>query len=497
MRLSRIVRIFAALAAVPVITSGRTASAQGEVRHVSLAEVRRAALKNGVAVAAARATERSLAARALSIRGDFDTSVGTGLTARSNTMPGVSDSDFVAGFDRRVAGQVRAARALETGGTFSVALGQQRTETSIATQGGTQEGRTTFDPTTSATLVHPLLRGFGIGPTLAPRRAIDERSRSASALRAQAQLDAELEAVIAYARLVQARAERRVRRDGIATNREQLTLVRALVASGRAAVGDVAAVERSLRMREADETVLDAEVALRSAELLRAMGGSPRDILETEVVPADPLPPPEPRASAELAARALAKNPLLVAARAELSAAGYDARFAASQSLVRLDLTAAVSLVGRERSLPASTGQLLSGHAPGYFVGLDLSIPLGNRTARGNEAAANAEVDRRSAELRDRERELCVALAGAIAAERAAAERVALASSAEAAAESTLRLEEDRMLAGRSSTSDVLLRQQELFDTRLVAIRARTDVAIAGAAIAVLSVASESELQAP
>jgi len=467
------------------------ARAQGSHRSVALAEALAAASTNGPRVAAARGAERAAGGRALSTRGTFDTTLGAGLSARSSATPGVRDSDFVAGFDRRIGGQVRAARALETGGAVSVALGQQRTETSIATQGGTLGGLTTFDSAASATLVHPLLRGFGLSASLAPRRAADERWEAAGALLAQARLEAQLDAAVAYVQLVSARDELGLRREATALNRVQIASVRALVVGGRAAEGDVAAVERSLRLREADELAVGAEVTARTADLLRTMGVELRQILESQVVPADGLPAPRRRALATLAPLTLAQNPTLKASRAQLRAAGYEATFAGNQTLVRLDLTASVSLAGRDPSVGASAAQVFTGTAPGYLFGLDLTIPIENRAARGAAEASRGEHDRGLAELRDQEREICVALVRASAVQRAASDRIDLALAAARAAEETLRLEEQRMLAGRSSASDVLLRQQELLDARLIALRARTDAALADATIDALSGAFE------
>lgn len=471
-----------------IAATGLEASARGDTATtITLADARLRARRAGPGVAASVGAQRVAEGRAVSAYGTFDTIFGAGLQARSSVTPGVRDSDFIAGLDRRLGGQLRAARALETGGSLSLSLGQQHTETSVATQGGTREGVTTFDSAASATLVHPLLRGVGTKSTLAARRAAEERVLAAVADVAGARTTAQLDVTVAYWQLAGSQEEQALRREATRIAVEQLERVRDLVVAGRAANGDVGAVERSVRLRRSDEAAATAEVVARGSELLRAMGAPVAELQTSEVRSGDPLPDPRPHPRSDVFAAALRRNPSLVALRAGIRASGQDLTYAENQRLPRLDLTATISSSGRDPLVGASTGQVLTARAPGYLFGLDLTIPLENRAARGAEEAARGEVERQTAELADREREVCASLVRALALERAASERFDLASSAIAFARESLSLEEERLRSGRSSASDVLLRQEELVETQLEAIRARVDAAISGAAIEALT----------
>jgi outer membrane protein TolC len=462
-------------------------------RVVTLSEARAAAERDGPRVAAARGELRSADGRALAARGAFDANVGGGAYGRSNVTPGFRAGDFVAGFDRRVGGSLRAARALELGGLLTIALTQQRTETSILAQGGAESGVTFFDAIASATLVQPLLRDAGPGTALAPVRAAAERREAARWSLAEARWAARLEATLAYVWLAAGHAERALRKEATHLVLAELENVRELERAGRAARGDVAAVQRALQLRRAEEAAIDGEVHARSVELLRAMGSPPAGAA-TEVLTVDALGAPSPSlvlasatTTAGLLSRALASNPRLRAMRAELRAHRQEVNLAENQSLVRLDLTATLSSTGRDASLGGANGQVLGARAPGYAVALDLLVPLENRAARGALEQARGAFERLEAEIRDRERDIATSLDRTLAVGRAALQRLELAAAATGFAAESLALEEDRMRAGRSSANDVLLRQQELLVTKLEALRAQTEAALAGASLDALA----------
>jgi HAE1 family hydrophobic/amphiphilic exporter-1 len=121
-----------------------------------------------------------------------------------------------------------------------------------------------------------------------------------------------------------------------------------------------------------------------------------------------------------------------------------------------------------------SLTNLLRMRFPDASVGVQVSIPLGNRAAKADVAVAQS-VRRQTLSLRDKEAQrIAVEVRNAVTALQTAAQRLEAARSSREAAEVQLQAEQDRFEAGLTTTFLVLTRQNDLAAARVTETTALT-----------------------
>jgi outer membrane protein len=122
-----------------------------------------------------------------------------------------------------------------------------------------------------------------------------------------------------------------------------------------------------------------------------------------------------------------------------------------------------------------SLANLLRGDAPNYSVGLTISFPLRNRTAKANLAGAKVTENQLLTQTRIQEQVVIVEVRNAVQAVETSRQRVLAARSARENAE--IQLEGERRLfdSGRSTTFLLFQRENALTNARNLEIRAETD----------------------
>jgi HAE1 family hydrophobic/amphiphilic exporter-1 len=113
--------------------------------------------------------------------------------------------------------------------------------------------------------------------------------------------------------------------------------------------------------------------------------------------------------------------------------------------------------------------------APNYSIGVTISFPLRNRTAKANLAGAEIEKNRIETQIRAQEQVVIVEVRNAVQAVETSRQRVLTARRARQNAE--IQLEGERKLyeAGRSTTFLLFQRENALTNARNAEIRAETD----------------------
>lgn len=107
--------------------------------------------------------------------------------------------------------------------------------------------------------------------------------------------------------------------------------------------------------------------------------------------------------------------------------------------------------------------------------GATFSMPLGNRSARGELASASADEAIQRQTLEQQKRQVSADVARQVRTLNAAAEQVRLADQEVKLAETTLRAEEARASTGRAVQRDVLEARTAVFDAKASAAKARAD----------------------
>jgi HAE1 family hydrophobic/amphiphilic exporter-1 len=113
--------------------------------------------------------------------------------------------------------------------------------------------------------------------------------------------------------------------------------------------------------------------------------------------------------------------------------------------------------------------------APNYSVGVTISFPFGNRTAKANLAGAEIQKNQLDAQLRAQEQSVMVEVRNAVQAVETGRQRVLTSRRARENAE--IQLEGERRLfeSGRSTTFLLFQRENALTNARNAEIRAETD----------------------
>jgi outer membrane protein len=390
-----------------------------------------------------------------------------------------------------VFGQATLSELLPTGGVVTL---------------GTTIGRDTTDNIfTLLTPSYSTFVGIDLRQPILQNREIDpqrrlilvaklERDRSISSMQA---VVADTVAAVerAYWSLVAAERDVLVRAESVRLAQIQETDTKA-----RIEAGDVS---------ESDIAVPQAEIERRRVDLYAARESAQRAALELKTLilddPADPLWDAvlKPTDAAETTIRPLdvpsqlaaapGRRPEVAEAEADLERRDVDSRAAKNRVLPRLDLVASYGRYGLAGAvnpnlatfpgfpvvippeiiggLGRSYGTIGDNEFPDATVGFTFSIPIGNRSAKADVAAAEAERRQAAVVVARQKQKVGVEVRTAALAVETAAQSIEAARAGLRAARTQLEAENVRFAAGLTSNYFVLTRQNELAEA------ARTETA--------------------
>jgi outer membrane protein TolC len=347
----------------------------------------------------------------------------------------------------------------------------------------------------------PLLQNLSIDPARRAIRvaALGHERGTAALRRTVADTVANVERV--YWSLVAARRDVLVREASVRLAAEQRDNTKTRIDVGTLPESDIAQPLAELERRRGD--LYASQEQMRRAELLLKLL-----ILNDE---ADPLwnQQLEPSEKAETAvvrvdlAAALvlaeAKRPELADARGRVAQRAVDVDFAQDRLKPQLDLVAGYARRGLAGSLnpnaPAigfqgnpvvvpdaldgdfgrSLGTIAEGRFPDASIGLSLTVPVFNRSAKGDVAIAKAQKSQAEILLAQQKQRVAVEVRNAVLTLDTAAQRIGAAKAGRAAAETQLAAEQERYDVGLSTNFFVLTRQNDLATAVLTEIAALTD----------------------
>jgi HAE1 family hydrophobic/amphiphilic exporter-1 len=387
-------------------------------------------------------------------------------------------------------GGMSIQQLLPTGGALSVhARGARGT-----TDGSLALLSPAYDTRVGVELRQPLLRDRSTDAArLSVRVATASREGAAASLRRTV---SETVAAVeqAYWSLVAARLAIQVRQEAVELAGSQLTETETRVQAGSVPRTGLAEPRAELERRRG-ELLAAREASARAENALKRLILSGAD----DALWADSLAPVED-AAVEIApvdvaaslARALANRSELGIAEAIVARRRAETAFArdgvwpsldAVVSYERFGLAGSPNPAGPGGSLPAglrgdlgdSFESLGRGDLDAARVAVELGLPLFNRTARGNAAAARAFQRQAEADLARVRKAIRAEVLDAAAALETAGQRIEAARLGREAAEVQLSAERDRFASGMSTNFLVLTRQNDLSRARLDEISALTD----------------------
>ena len=335
-----------------------------------------------------------------------------------------------------------------------------------------------YDSFTGVTITQPLLKGFGTGVNkLRLNNALKDRDISVHRLR-QMVTDTVARFAFAYWDLAQAKAELavRVESEGLALalaeiNRKKLEAGAASaleVTQARAAASvrkdGVITAKRALRERENElKLLVSADVySLRDTEIVTGSPGSDRSLAAEAVETLE-----------DAVSEALISRPDYLEIKDEIEKSDLQVKYAEGQKYPQVDLEASYGFNGLGTSFKDSYSGIDSN--PEWALGLVVRYPLGNRASAGGLKAARLKSGADLVRLKKLEQSIILSLDGARKEIETARERLEAARTSTALTRESLEAEEKKLAAGRSTTYNVLLVQEDLAGARLNEIGAVID----------------------
>ena len=495
---------------------------------LSLEEAIRKALSNNNDIEVARDDVRFQETQIRSLRGTYDpVFTVTPTYNRNNTTGGAATSDFRANAD--FSGFIRPG-----GGDYSVFFNNTRTENAFSqaqVSNGQVSGGTSaiFLSSTGFRYRQPLLRNFSIDSTRRNLRIARRRLEQTDADFRRATIETIARVQNAYWDLVFALRDQQNRQANLDLSRENLRQVEARIAAGAAAPLARAEVATELANRETDLLLATQQVSVFENTLKQLVL---RDALSSEwtqpYVPTDkPSFSTDPINLDNAIKDALDNRFELQRLKLATDINKIDIDFFRNQTKPQIDLNTTFSLDGLSRggastdsvlfpqfsgndeilrsrvntllginNLPlipnpsvevAGTPTFLAGgftrslrnlfrsDAPNYQIGVTISFPLRNRTAKANLAGAEITRNQIETQTRIQEQTVVVEVRNAVQAVETGRQRVLAARRARENAE--IQLEGERKLfdVGRSTTFLLFQRENALTNARNAEIRAETD----------------------
>ena len=518
----------AAVIGTPVSATTRIGILTADPISLSLDEAIRKALSNNNDIEVARDDVRFQETQVRSLRGTYDPVFTVSPTYnRNNTTGGTATSDFRVNAD--VSGFVRPG-----GGNYSVFFNNTRTENAFSqaqVSNGQVSGGTSaiFLSSSGFRYTQPLLRDFSIDSTRRNLKIARRRLEQTDADFRRTTIETIARVQNAYWDLVFALRDQQNRQANLDLSRENLRQVEARIAAGAAAPLARAEVATELANREADLLLATQQVSVAENTLKQLVL---RDAMSSEwaqpYVPTDkPSFSTDPINLENAIKDAMDNRFELQRLKLATDINKIDIDFFRNQTRPQVDLNTTFSLDGLSRggastdamdvpiysgndlklleqvnllrafhglaavpnptvTVPGSPTFLAGGFsrslrnlfrsdAPNYQIGVTISFPFRNRTAKANLAGAEITRNQLETQTRIQEQTVIVEVRNTVQAVETARQRVLAARRARENAEIQLDGERKLFDVGRSTTFLLFQRENALTNARNAEIRAETD----------------------
>jgi outer membrane protein TolC len=435
--------------------------------------------------------------------GGFDFVVAADGTYVHNVNPSVSRTDLQGGYTDSGVVDLSLTRALETGGTLTLALQGRRTRSSTALNCGSMNLTTmmmtssmTLMPTASCpiyapaatlTFTQPILRGFG--REIAEANLYKARvNNDLALLNRQAQAANTLrDTIIAYWELAYQTQDLEIQRFSEKLAREQLRTTDAQIQVGKLGELSAAAVHRAVATAQQGEASSEQALMGRALDLQRLFGAAvPSSFVGYKAADALAASKHDVDVAAETK-HALEASPALRSIERGLELTATDLRVARDSMHPQLNFVGMIGTGGRSLDVETSLSQMKEPANIDYSAGFTFSLPVQNRVAHGTEEVARAAADSAQLDAHDLELQIRDTVARMAAQIRSASARVDYGRDAVTFSEQNLKAEQARFQVGTSTNNDVLLRIQELLQAKISVARASADLLEGEVALAALT----------
>ena len=403
----------------------------------------------------------------------------SGFDAQGRPIPSTrSDTDSVgAGLG---GGGVGASGLLPTGLAYSLSGNASDT---VFHRPGFDTNNNVFDTRTetsrgsiSLTLRQPILKNSWIDTTRYNIKLSKNRLKST-------ELSLQFQIMTVVNNVAQAYYELIYARESIQVQQAALELAERLVSENKKKV-------QIGTMAPLDEKSAESQAAASRADLLKAQNdfATKENVLKSlitatytalhssELVPTETMAAPAPVLNLQDSwAKGMAQRPDLLQARLDLERQNIVLRYNYNQLFPELDLIGSYGFTGVGQEFSTAFGGIRNGSDPNYSFGASVTIPLGNRAARGTYAASKEQKKGLLLTLKSLEQGILIQIDNAVKQVQNAYERVDATRQARAYAETALDAEQKKLESGKSTSYLVLQSQRDLTTSRSAEIRALAD----------------------
>lgn len=438
--------------------------------------------------------------------GVYDVFMTSQLYATKQETPPRGSQILLSTGSKTIGGNIGFERKLETGGTMNLTVGASRGVTtqpiSITNPAAGTADLANYLVSPSLTITHPLLRNAGLRVNRADidrARLNTTRAEAGEMLMAQTIVH---DIILAYWDLLFASRDLDNKRRAASTTAEQHRRTQAEVTAGRKSQLDLDTIYQSLVARENDVVLAENVLLDRSLTLRTLMG---QEFVERKVLGIIPTTDPQAISPAPVDLQAKIKqaseyHPQLKQLQIGLASQRIDELVAANKRLPQLDTRFVASAQGRaidavpnaDAGRPAVAGnwgtafknffnkpENIAGQGlmADYSVRLELNLQwdIQNRGPKATHERILIEMRRAEAQYRRTRQNISMSVIRAVNAQRTAAARMTITSESVRLANSNLRAEEARNRVGRSTSYDILFRQDELAIAEFNALNAQID----------------------
>ncbi len=337
----------------------------------------------------------------------------------------------------------------------------------------------TYDSFAGISGTQPLLRNFGLGPTLASIRIAQANRGISQWLFRQSVINTVTDVIfayhnlnLAYANLRSAVRSRELALQLLEENRKRFRV-------GSMSEYDVTSAESRAATRE--ESILLSQRSVQAAEyaLAQLITDDKTPGLLSHRFAIEP-PPPSPIVVTDAAVdfrTALEKRPDYQQAKLALKRDDVSTRYQRNQLLPRVDLVGSYGYNGYDTDLRTSRQQVKDEDYRAYSWGVTVSVPLTFTTERGRYRAAKLQLRQSETELERVEQDIVVRVGNAAGQIETSQKRVQTTRRARELAQATLDAEEKRLRAGASTTFFVSQQQEILSNAEVREAAAQSDYA--------------------
>ena len=454
------------------------AGAEQVVHELTLADCVELALQNNLDLRLERVSHESARTDISAAQGGYDPALTASATRRHEETLGRADRDTL---ERANAGSDTDTDSWGVGLAGETALAGLRYD--ISAKSGDASGTTggnPFDTSTGSagiTLTQPLLKGFKTGGARY-QVAIARKQFAESG----AQLENKMQNILmqvesAWYSLIQARESIRVQEEAVrlatqlhADNQRKVQIGAMAILDEKQAESQAAAARADLSA--ARRTYAEAQNKLKALVFADHRQQRAAEIRAVGELSAEPVMV-DGAASGE---QALANRPDLRQARLALARQEIVAGYQKNQTLPALDLVGGYGVAATHEERQGDVWERMqSADEPFWTLGVTLSIPLGNRTARARHRQSVLATERMQLELRRLEEAALVEVDNAANAVASGLERVQATREAREYAEQALDAEQRKLDSGKSTSFIVLQLQRDLTQARQSEISALAD----------------------